>query len=139
MFSFWITSKIKLFKVTPTQLTKKISGYNCKKVIIESKLYKTELWITEQLNFKIGNVYRIIEHCGMMGSYIPKGDWSLWNIKKGMILYLSTLNKTTGESYTVNFTQIKPGATDNKMFNLNNFIIAEIPEGQHCGTSTIKK
>lgn len=129
------TAKNSLFKVTRTAMTKSISGYTCKKTVIESKFYKTELWITEQLNFNLGSVYHIIEHCGMMSNYIPTGDWGQWNIYKGMLLQVSTFNKTTAQSYKMTLSQIKPHVVYNNLFNLKNFIIAEIPEGQHCGTS----
>lgn len=136
MFRDTITTQ--LFKVTRTSSSKNISGFTCKKTIIESRQFKTELWITEQLNFNLGAVYRIIEHCGMMSSYIPKGDWCWWNNKKGMVIQVIVFDKATSKNYKMSLSAIKAGKVDNNLFDLKNFVIAEIPEGQHCGISNKK-
>ena len=121
------------FKVIYTKQKKAVEGFICKKIIIESSRYISELWITKNLSFDLTFIYKLLNHCGMMGEIVRKGDWYKWNDFKGMILEVKSTKKSNGETYTLRISQIKRGVIDPALFTTTGFRISEIPEGQNCG------
>lgn len=126
------TKEIKT-KTVETRLKRNIGGYDCKKIIRETKYYYTELWITDQINYNICTAYKLLSHCGMMSENVRKGDWFNFKNKKGMILEITTKNKLTGDSYTISISQLKLNEINPKLFDMAGFKISDIPEGQNCG------
>jgi hypothetical protein len=121
-------------KAERTGIIKSVNGYKCRKYILKSADYISEIYITDQLNFDLGHIYKMLCHCGMIDDDVKKGDWYKWN-KKGMVLEVDT-KSNDGQFYTVSISMIKQGITDMSMFNIKGFRISEIPEGQNCGPVT---
>ena len=127
------TTKEVKTKMVSTRLKRAINGYNCKKIIIETKEYLTELWITDQINYSICNSYKLLCHCGMINENVRKGDWFERKNLKGMILEITSKNKITRESYSVFISELKPNFISPKLFDLSGYKLSDIPEGQNCG------
>ncbi len=69
------TAIAKIIKITRTKEKRNIEGYKCNKIILESNRYISELWVTEQIRFNLGYIYKLLSHCGMMSDMVRKGDW----------------------------------------------------------------
>ena len=125
--------KIKRFKNNEI-----ISGKEFKKIIIQKDEYDTELWITNQYNYDISKMYELLLHNGLMNPILKKGKWYEYHIKKGMIVKVKTINKTTGENYSFTIENIKQGAINQSIFDLRGYKISVIEEGQNCGVVIIE-
>jgi hypothetical protein len=125
---------VKQTKVTirETKEEKKIEGYKCKKLTIDSEKYKEDVWYTEQINFDLCGVYRLLSHCGMMSDVVRAGDWFMTRSLQFMIMEATSFNKSTRQEYTMKITGVTK-SIDYSFFDIDNFKIAEIPEGQNCG------
>ncbi len=110
-----------------------VDRLSCHEIHIDSKEYASILWVTNDFNFNLWRIYKLLSHCGMMGEFVGKGDWFLWANKKGMILEVTSTSKSTGESYTMSITEINEGVLNSSLFSLAGYKISDIPEGQHCG------
>ena len=126
------TKRSVLLKKSSTE-TRKIEGYHCKKIILESEKYSADVWITDEIKFDLTNIYRLLCHCGMMSEVIRKGDWYFSKDIKNMIMEITSRNKITGENYTMKITSVKPGEINKIFFTTEGFKIADIPEGLNCG------
>lgn len=126
-------------KIKLTSEWKKISGYNCRKTIFESKDYNAEVWVCNELKFNLCKIYKMLSHCGMMNEFTRKGDWFYWKNPKGMIMEVTSTKKSTGESYTMAISEVAPGEINYALFDLKGFKISEIPEGQSCGPTVNEK
>jgi hypothetical protein len=111
---------------------KYIEGYKCQKITIDSDKYLDEVWITEKIDFDLCSVYRLISHCGMMSDVVRKGDWFMTRSIRNMILEAKSSNKSSHETYTMHITGINK-SIDFSYFDMQDFKIADIPEGQSCG------
>lgn len=116
-----------------------IEGFHCYHVTIESKEYASSLWVTDEIQFNLPWIYRLLAHCGMMSDFIVRSDWFLWKKNKGMILEVTSVKKETGESYTMNISWLQPGVINQSAFNLDGYKISDIPEGLNCGPVTETK
>jgi len=130
MFRDSITHELPVVK--KTRLTKMISGYPCRLYKMESSLYSAECWFTGAIEFDIGNICKLLQHCGMMSAMVGKGDWFYREQKKGMILEVKSTSKKSGESYTMLISSLEQNAVNPALFSLDGFKISEIPEGQNC-------
>ena len=74
-----------------------------------------------------------------MSEFVRNGDWYKFNKINGMILEVTSKNKSTGESYTMSISEIKTGVINNTFFSINGFLISDIPEGQNCGVKVTEK
>ncbi len=122
-----------LFKIKKTKEKRTISGQECKKIILTSDKYISEVWITKKLKLNLSYIYKLLSHCGLMSEFVRNGDWYNFNNISGMIVEVTSKNKSTGESYTMSISDIKPGVINNAFFSTNGFRISDIPEGQNCG------
>ncbi len=136
---FTDTIKPGLFKIKKTKEKRTISGQECKKTILTSDKYISEVWITKELKFNLSYIYKLLSHCGLMSEFVRNGDWYNFNKISGMILEVTSRNQSTGESYTLSVSEIKPGKINNTFFNTNGFHISDIPEGQNCGVKITEK
>ena len=136
---FLMRDSVQAIKVKNTGSTRIIEGYHCKKIIAESKNYTAEIWITKDFNFNVSLLYKLLTHCSMINDVVRKGDWYKQKILKGMIMEVTSVKKTTGETYTVSLSSVIPNEIDPALFNSKDFRIADIPEGQNCGVSTEEK
>ncbi len=127
------TLKPTLFKINKTKEKRIISGHECKKTILISDKFISEVWTTKELKLNLSYIYKLLSHCGLMSESIRNGDWYNFNKISGMILEVTSKNKSTGESYTMSISDIKTGVINNKFFSTNGFRISDIPEGQNCG------
>ena len=110
-----------------------IAGYKCKKYTFESSKYKAEVWVTNEIKFDLGHIYKLLAHCGMVSDIMRKGDWFLSGFSNGMILEVTSHKIETDESYTMHISDIHKSDVNEKMFDITGFKISEIPEGQNCG------
>jgi len=127
------STKVSKMKMKSSAARRTIAGYSCKKIILESDAYRSEVWLTNQFNFDLCYLYKLMNHCGLMSEYVRHGDWFTWKNSRGMIIEVTSANKKSGESYTMNISMIKPGIINESLFNTKGFKISEIPEGQNCG------
>lgn len=118
-----------------TKEKKIIDGYMCNKIIFESDQNIAEGWMTKNIKFDICNVYGLLSHCGMMNEYIHKGDWYFADDIHHMIIQLNSRNKETGKTYSLKISNIKAGDVNLNFFKIDDFKIADIPEGLNCGIS----
>jgi len=127
-------------KQTNFQVIKKnekniIEGYKCKKITLESDQYFSEAWVTSDIKFNLGYMYKLLSHCGLMGEFVSKGDWFTYKNISGMVLEVTSKNKSTNQTYTMSISTIKPGIITESFFSTKGFKISDIPEGQSCGVS----
>ena len=132
------TMKQQKINVKTTSEKKIIAGYSCKKVIIESDSSYDTAWITSEINFNLSKFYKLLCHCGLMGEYAEKGSWYLMKKPKGMVLEVTSKNKSNGHTGTLTISQIQPGVISKKLFDLEGFRFSDIPEGQNCGPMVSK-
>ena len=130
------TKKVKQKKITKTLTNsrKRIEGYTCKKIVLESEDYYSEIWYTESLKFDLAKIYNLLSHCGMISDFVKTGEWYKSEKFPGMILEVFSQNKSTEEFYTLTLSQLKPGQINESFFTTAGFRISDIPEGQNCGT-----
>ena len=126
------TTKHKPVKLTNTSEKKKLEGYTCNKIIVESENYIAELWVTNEIKFDLCKIYRLLSHCGMMSDFVRKGDWFINQKLKTMVLEASSTKKSTSQTYSMRITGIS-NKIDLSHFDIAGFKIADIPEGQSCG------
>jgi hypothetical protein len=67
--------KQNIFRVTKKNEKKIINGYKCKKIILESDQYFSEAWVSTEIKYNLGYMYKLLSHCGLMGEFVSKGDW----------------------------------------------------------------
>ncbi len=130
---FRATMKVQKIKMKTSGGRRIIDGYRCKKIILESDDYLSEVWLTDQFTFDLCYISKLVTHCGLMSDYVRHGDWFNWKNTKGMILEVTSTKKKTGESYTMNISEVKAVEVSQAFFNTSGFKISEIPEGQNCG------
>ena len=133
------TIKPELFKIKKTKEKRNVSGHVCKKIILTSDKYISEVWTTEELKLNLSYIYKLLSHCGLMSEFVRNGDWYKFNKINGMILEVTSKNKSTDESYTMSISEIKTGVINNTFFSINGFLISDIPEGQNCGVKVTEK
>ncbi len=126
------------FSVTTAQTKRIIEGYHCVKVITESKNYRAEIWITKELKFDVCRIYKLLNHCSMINDIVRKGDWFNSNLY-GMILEVTSTNKSTGQSYSMSISSLKLNEITSSLFTTKDFRISDIPEGQNCGIALDEK
>jgi glucan-binding YG repeat protein len=120
--------------VKSTREKKIINGYSCNKIILESEENIAEGWVTKEIKFDLCQIYKLLSHCGMMNEYIQKGDWYFAN-SNNMIVELNSRNKETGKIFSLKISNILPGDMNENFFKIDDFKIADIPEGLNCGIS----
>ena len=120
-------------KIKSVREQKMIEGFHCRKFISESKSDSAVLWITTEVNFDLSKLYKMLTHCGMMSGSLDEGTWYYAKDLKGMVLEVTSVNRKTKESYTINISSFKPNEVRYDFFDLEGFKIADIPEGQSCG------
>jgi hypothetical protein len=133
------TIKPGLYKIKKTKEKRTISGQECKKIILTSDKFISEVWTTKEIKLNISYIYKLLSHCGLMSEFVRNGDWYNFNKLNGMILEVTSKNKSTGESYTMSVSEIIPGVINKTFFNTNGFRISDIPEGQNCGVVVKEK
>jgi hypothetical protein len=127
------TMKHRKISTKMTKEKKIIQGYNCNKMIVESEKYFADVWTTNEIKFDLCRVYRLLSHCGMMNKSISNGDWFMVKSLKNIVMEVTSKNKSTGMTYTMMVTELKPNVTDTSQFASKGFLISDIPEGQSCG------
>ncbi|CAN5688365.1 hypothetical protein BH11BAC1_BH11BAC1_18790 [soil metagenome] len=125
-------------KILLTGETKMIDGNSTKKYIIESETDSAVAWIAAGMNFDIGNLYKMLAHCGMMNSYVDDGTWYYAKKIRGMVLEVTSYSKTNGTSYSMFVTGIQPNEIIVPYFDLAGYKITDIPPGENCGQVAIE-
>jgi hypothetical protein len=120
-------------KIKAVREEKIIEGYTCKKIIAESKSDSAILWVTADINFDVCRLYKMLAHCGMMSGSLDEGTWYYAKKLKGMVLEVTSINRKTKESYSMNISSFKPNEVQYDFFDLEGYKISNIPEGQSCG------
>ena len=88
-----------------------------------------------EIKYNLGYMYKLLSHCGLMGEFVSKGDWFTYKKMDGMVLEVTSKNKSTNQTYTMNISNIQPGIVNESFFSTKGFRISDIPEGQSCGVS----
>lgn len=131
MFSNKMKSPVVITK--PTGEKKVISGYTCMKYITVSENDSAVVWASQDLQFDLGRLYKMLSHCGMMSSYVDEGTWFYSRKIKGMVLEVTSFTKKTGAFYTMNISDIRPNEINESYFDISGYRISNIPEGENCG------
>ena len=74
----------------------------------------------------------------MIESSARKGDWYKAKISRGMILEINSVSLTTKETFSMKISDLQYGNPDKTMFDLTDYKISVIPEGQNCGTKELE-
>jgi hypothetical protein len=111
-----------------------IEGYRCRKYVTVSETDSAVIWIAPDLKFDLGRLYKMLSHCGMMKAYIDQGTLYYSKNMKGMALEVYSVNKKTGVSYTMRISEVMPDEINMTFFDLTGFKIADIAEGENCGS-----
>jgi hypothetical protein len=113
-------------KITVTDETKTIEGYNCKKVIAESDESTTEMWVTDELGLTYTDMF------GMMRSGrgpASNMSMSMHNYKdvKGIPLEMHVSNKAKPDENTViTIKNIKKGTVDASIFDTTGYQVMDM-------------
>ena len=126
-------------KVKSVPGEKIIEGYRCRKNIAESKSDSAVMWVTNEINFDICRLYKMLAHCGMMSGSFVDGSWFYTTNMKGMVMEVTSVNRKTSQSYTMNISSIRPNDVHFDFFDLDGFTMTDIPEGQNCGPMVNEK
>jgi hypothetical protein len=129
----------KKIKIIKTKESKILSGYKCRKIITESAGYTTEIWMTEDIKFDMLTIYKLLSHCGMLSDNVKKGDWYKAIGLHGMAIQVMSINKISGDAYTMRISEIKTNDIRPEFMSLTGFRISDIPEGQSCGIAVEEK
>jgi hypothetical protein len=129
----------KKVSIKSIKFQKQVEGFNCHQVIVSTAQYISKLWVTDEIDFNICRIYKLLSHCGMMSDFVEKGDWYFMKKNKGMIMEVVSTDLLTGEIHTMKVTQLSQDNVNQSMFNITNYKISDIPEGQHCGPVTQEK
>lgn len=116
------------FKVTPTNETKTILGYDCKKYLIESKDFSGHAWITDEVDLELEKAFTFMDTQKKSKNNVPKfGDI------EGFPLETSTTNKKKDESYEMKVTDLKLGSVDEAVFNTSGYNITDMSNFMNMG------
>jgi len=127
------TMKSPEVKIKSTRETKVIAGYACRKDIVVSKNDSAEVWSTKEINFDMCHLYKLLCHCGVMSSYVDDGSWYFAKKIPGMVMEVTSTNRKSKLSYTMGISEVQPGEINDSYFDLKDFKISDIPEGESCG------
>jgi hypothetical protein len=120
-------------KIKRLNINKKINGYTCREIVLESNAFMTSIWITNQFSFETETLFSLLAHCGVLENLKSECDWQTWSPGKGMILRVDSKNKKTNELISLNISEIKTHKVDDFVFSKEGYKISIIPEGQNCG------
>ncbi len=116
------------FKVTPTNESKKILGYECKKILIESKDYTGHAWITDEVDLKLEKAFNFVD-----AQKKSKNTVHTFGDIKGFPLETLTKNKKKDESYEMKVTDLKLGSVDESVFNTAGYNITDMSNFMNMG------
>ena len=117
-FKYPDAANLKRLDIVPTDETKQILGYTCKKYTYTYKKIFGEVWITENVTFAndIG-VFRAAKMAALHNTLSVPGfvmEMTTEDIKGGRTL-MTTVSLEAGEKYTVNFTGAEMSTAMNKI------------------------
>lgn len=121
---------------TETDEQKKISGFNCKKVLMKSDDSEGEFWITQDWPIEMSKLITAVSANKSPGSAMLRGLGRIYANQKGISLETQITNIKNKEKYSVLITDIKAGFVDEKQFNIDDFQLMEMPT---MGGGQIKK
>ncbi len=108
-------------KITVTEETKKIEGYNCRKVIAENDESITEMWMTNDLGLTYSDMFGMMRSGRGPASNMTTGMQNYKDVK-GMPLEMIIKNKTVPDDIThITLKNIKKGNVDDSIFDLSDY------------------
>lgn len=131
-----VSSNAKPPVFTETTEKKKISGFNCTKVLMKSDDSEGTFWITQEWPIEMTQLITAISANKSPGSAMLRGLSRLYTGRNGVSLETQVTNFKNKESYTVTITDVKPGKVDEKQFNIDDFQLMDMPT---MGGGQIKK
>jgi uncharacterized protein DUF4412 len=113
-------------KITVTNETKTIEGYNCKKVIAESDESTTEMWVTDELGLTYSDMFGMM-HRGRGPASGMAMNMQNYKDVKGVPLEMHTRNKNkTDEDTTILVKNIKKGNVDASVFDISGYQVMDM-------------
>ena len=117
-FRYPDAADLKRLDIIPTDETKKILGYTCKKYTYTYKKIFGEVWITDQVNLANDlGVFRAAKMAALHNTLSVPGfvmEMTTEDIKGGRTL-MTTISLESAEKYTVNFTGVEMSSAMNKV------------------------
>lgn len=114
-------------KITVTDETKVIDGYDCKKIIAESDEAVSEMWMTEATGLTYQNSLGLITRGRGPASGYARNLKNYEELKGISLLTTITSKKKSSDVTTVKITDLKKGAVDEKVFDTSGFQLMRMP------------
>lgn len=116
------------FTVTPTDETKTIQGYECKKYLIESSDYTGHAWITEEVDINFQRIFSFLNNKKKGNSKMPK-----FGNMDGFAMETYSKNKKKDEEYLMKIVDLKVGEVDESIFDTSGYAITDMSNLMNMG------
>lgn len=115
------------FRTTDEKRT--IDGYNCSKVIAETKEGITEMWLTKDLNLSYENTVGMMPKTKNNPTSGFLRDLKQWKGVEGFpVEMISYQKKKPEEKSTIRFKDIKPDVVNEKAFDLSGYQVMDMTQ-----------
>lgn len=116
------------FEITPTNETKTILGYDCKKYLMESSDFSGHAWVAEEVDLELEKAFTFMDVQKKSKKNVPSfGDI------KGFPLETISKSKKKDESYEMKVTDLKLGTVDESVFNTSGYNITDMSSFMNMG------
>lgn len=116
------------FTITPTNETKTIHGYECKKYLIESSDYTGHAWITEEVDISFEKMFSFLNNKKKGNSKMPK-----FGNLDGFAMETYSKSKKKDEEYIMKILDIKVGEVDESIFDTSDYAITDMSNLMNMG------
>lgn len=111
----------KKIKVTPTDETKVISGYTCKKTILSSKEMTSDVWTTDELEYESSDVFRSLQsYNNKKNDFVEKHAGV-----SGFPILIEATGKKASESMVMTITDIREGQVNEALFSTEGYQVVD--------------
>jgi hypothetical protein len=118
------TNDIERPTLTPTSETKTINGYVCHKVTAETSKTKTDMWLTNDLNFHLGKLMAY----SSMGKGRNQGAGRNWGDVNGASLETVVTDLDRGTVSTILVKEISLERPSPALFDMSEYQVMEMPQ-----------
>lgn len=108
------------FSFTPTNETKTIQGYACKKYLIESSDHAGYAWITEEVDIDFAKMFSFLNKKKDNSKMMKFGDL------KGFAMESYSKSKKKDEEYEMKIVDLKVGEVDESIFDTSDYEITDM-------------
>lgn len=111
----------KKIKVTPTEETRMISGYKCKKTILSSKEMTSDVWTTDELAYESSDVFRSLQSYNKKKNDFVEKHAGV----SGFPILIEANGKKASESMVMTITDIREGQVNESLFSTEGYQVVD--------------